>query len=209
MARTKPVSVGVGGNDYCRATGSLLSRGKYEWPKRVWSHDYDRRHTLVVLLSFMIYDDRPRKGTQSGSSVPIYLRYLARLRTLRHFASFLRYKGRGASLFSIAVIDTTRLLKSLLFRWLRASERIQSIIYSITQSRESTRNDQRDCKIVSHEKSCVIVFLSQYLHVHRTFAYSPLHLMRLQKLAGENAGIDVTSPSYCKDLYPRFYGWMI
>jgi len=70
VARTKPVSVGVGGNDYCRVTGSLLSRGKYEWPKRVWSHDCDRRHTLVVLLSFMIYDDRPRKGTSLNPALP-------------------------------------------------------------------------------------------------------------------------------------------
>lgn len=56
----------------------LLFRGKYEWPKHVRSRDCDRRHTLIVLLSLMIYDGRPRKGTSlnPGSPAPIYLRYL-------------------------------------------------------------------------------------------------------------------------------------
>lgn len=48
----------------------LLSRGKYEWPKRVRSRDCDRRRTLVVLLSHMIYDGRPRKGTSLNPALP-------------------------------------------------------------------------------------------------------------------------------------------
>lgn len=145
----------------------------------------------------------------------------ARLHTLRHFANSLSHKG-SASFYFLSLPSISRFWKACFFgkRRLRASETVQSIIYTITQSRESTRNDQRDCKIVSHGKSCIIMFLSRYLHVRaHTLRFFKLFIRLLPSLQFNaltescrgNSGIDVISSvtRHCKDLYPRFYRWTI